>query len=49
MKDQTYRHQLKAAGGNAWWFCGSNDSNIQVVVNAINEAIGPMVKRSTGR
>ncbi|HNO99156.1 MAG TPA: TAT-variant-translocated molybdopterin oxidoreductase [Ferruginibacter sp.] len=32
--------QLKAAGGNALVVCGSNDSNIQVVVNAINEAIG---------
>ena len=32
--------QLKTAGGNALVVCGSNDSNIQVVVNAINEAIG---------
>jgi len=31
---------LKAAGGNALVVCGSNDKNIQVVVNAINNAIG---------
>ncbi len=31
---------LKAAGGNALVVCGSNDVNIQVIVNAINEAIG---------
>jgi len=32
--------QLKAAGGNALVVSGSNDVNIQVIVNAINEAIG---------
>jgi len=32
--------KLKAAGGNALVVCGSNDVNVQVVVNAINEAIG---------
>ena len=31
---------LKAAGGNALVVCGSNDINIQIIVNAINEAIG---------
>jgi MoCo/4Fe-4S cofactor protein with predicted Tat translocation signal len=31
---------LKAAGGNALVVCGSNDVHIQVIVNAINEAIG---------
>ncbi len=31
---------LKAANGNALVVCGSNDTNIQIVVNAINEAIG---------
>ena len=31
---------LKAASGEALVVCGSNDSNIQVVVNAINEALG---------
>jgi len=31
---------LKAAGGNALVVCGSNDVNVQIVVNAINEAIG---------
>ena len=32
--------KLKAAGGNALVVCGSNDVNVQVTVNAINEAIG---------
>lgn len=32
--------QLKAAVGQALVVCGSNDVNIQVIVNAINEAIG---------
>jgi MoCo/4Fe-4S cofactor protein with predicted Tat translocation signal len=32
--------KLKAAGGNALVVSGSNDVNVQVVVNAINEAIG---------
>ncbi len=32
--------QLKAAGGNALVVSGSNDVNIQVIVNAINEAVG---------
>ncbi len=32
--------QLAAAKGNALVVCGSNDVNIQLVVNAINEAIG---------
>ena len=32
--------KLKAAGGNALVVCGSNDVNVQVVVNAINAAIG---------
>jgi MoCo/4Fe-4S cofactor protein with predicted Tat translocation signal len=32
--------QLKAAGGNALVVSGSNDVNVQVIVNAINEAIG---------
>lgn len=32
--------KLKAAAGNALVVCGSNDMNIQVVVNAINEAVG---------
>ena len=31
---------LKQAGGNALVVSGSNDPNIQIVVNAINEAIG---------
>ncbi|MEO7310247.1 MAG: TAT-variant-translocated molybdopterin oxidoreductase [Chitinophagaceae bacterium] len=31
---------LKAAGGNALVVSGSNDTNVQVIVNAINEAIG---------
>ena len=31
---------LKAAGGAALVVCGSNDKNIQVIVNAINNAIG---------
>ncbi|MES2777015.1 MAG: TAT-variant-translocated molybdopterin oxidoreductase [Bacteroidota bacterium] len=31
---------LKAAGGNALVVSGSNDINVQVIVNAINEAIG---------
>ena len=31
---------LKGAGGNALVVCGSNDPNVQIVVNAINEAIG---------
>jgi molybdopterin-containing oxidoreductase family iron-sulfur binding subunit len=32
--------KLKAAAGQALVVCGSNDMNIQVVVNAINEAVG---------
>ncbi len=32
--------KLKAATGSALVVCGSNDINIQVVVNAINEAVG---------
>ena len=32
--------KLKAAGGNALVVSGSNDVNVQIVVNAINEAIG---------
>ncbi|TAH04940.1 MAG: [Fe-S]-binding protein, partial [Sphingobacteriales bacterium] len=31
---------LKTAGGNALVVSGSNDPNVQIVVNAINEAIG---------
>ena len=31
---------LKAAGGNALVVSGSNDINVQVIVNAINEAVG---------
>ncbi|MFY7965939.1 MAG: TAT-variant-translocated molybdopterin oxidoreductase [Chitinophagaceae bacterium] len=31
---------LKAANGDALVVCGSNDVNVQVVVNAINEALG---------
>jgi MoCo/4Fe-4S cofactor protein with predicted Tat translocation signal len=31
---------LKAAGGNALVVCGSNNPSIQIVVNAINNAIG---------
>ncbi len=31
---------LKSAAGNALVVCGSNDVNIQIVINAINEAIG---------
>ena len=31
---------LKAAGGEALVVCGSNDKNVQIVVNAINNAIG---------
>ncbi len=33
-------NDLKAAGGAALVVCGSNDVNVQLVVNAINEAIG---------
>src|SRR4051812_42840777 len=32
--------QLQASKGSALVVCGSNDANIQMVVNAINEAIG---------
>jgi molybdopterin-containing oxidoreductase family iron-sulfur binding subunit len=32
--------KLTAAGGNALVVCGSNDVNIQIIVNAINESIG---------
>jgi molybdopterin-containing oxidoreductase family iron-sulfur binding subunit len=32
--------ELKAAGGNALVVSGSNDKNVQIVVNAINELIG---------
>ena len=32
--------ELKAAQGKAVVMCGSNDANVQVVVNAINSAIG---------
>ncbi len=35
---------LKAAGGNALVVSGSNDVNVQIVVNAINEAIGAVGK-----
>ncbi len=31
---------LKAAGGNALAVCGSNDVNVQIIVNAINDAVG---------
>ncbi len=31
---------LKTANGEALVVCGSNDTNVQIVVNAINEAIG---------
>ncbi len=31
---------LKAAGGNALVVSGSNDVNVQIIVNAINEAVG---------
>ena len=31
---------LKASNGAALVVCGSNDVNIQIIVNAINEAIG---------
>ena len=31
---------LKAANGEALVVCGSNDTNVQIVVNAINEALG---------
>ncbi len=33
-------NMLKQAGGNALVVSGSNDANIQIIVNAINEAIG---------
>jgi len=33
-------NMLKQAGGNALVVCGSNDVNVQILVNAINEAIG---------
>lgn len=36
--------KLKAAGGNALVVSGSNNVNIQIVVNAINEAIGAVGK-----
>ncbi len=32
--------KLKAAGGSALVVCSSNDINVQIIVNAINEAIG---------
>ena len=32
--------KLKSAAGSALVVCGSNDINIQIIVNAINEAIG---------
>ena len=32
--------QLKAHAGEALVVCGSNDANLQIIVNAINEAIG---------
>ena len=35
---------LKAAGGNALVVSGSNDVNVQIVVNAINEAVGAVGK-----
>jgi MoCo/4Fe-4S cofactor protein with predicted Tat translocation signal len=35
---------LKAAGGNALVISGSNDVNVQIIVNAINEAIGAVGK-----
>lgn len=33
-------NMLKQAGGNAVVVCGSNDPNVQILVNAINQAIG---------
>jgi MoCo/4Fe-4S cofactor protein with predicted Tat translocation signal len=33
-------NMLKAAGGAALVVCGSNDPNVQIIVNAINELIG---------
>ncbi|MEO6813332.1 MAG: TAT-variant-translocated molybdopterin oxidoreductase [Ginsengibacter sp.] len=36
--------ELKANNGAALVVCGSNDQNIQVIVNAINEAIGAVGK-----
>ncbi|MDX2047900.1 MAG: TAT-variant-translocated molybdopterin oxidoreductase, partial [Chitinophagaceae bacterium] len=33
-------NMLKASGGEALVVCGSNDVNVQVVVNAINEIVG---------
>jgi MoCo/4Fe-4S cofactor protein with predicted Tat translocation signal len=38
---------LKAANGEALVVCGSNDVNVQIVVNAINEAIGANGKTFT--
>ena len=32
--------KLKTAAGNALVVCGSNDVNVQIIINAINEAIG---------
>ena len=32
--------QLKAHAGEALFVCGSNDVNLQIIVNAINEAVG---------
>ena len=40
MKGSKAAAAAKAPGGNALVVCGSNDANIQVVVNAINELIG---------
>ncbi len=39
---------LKAAGGAALVVSGSNNPDIQVIVNAINEATAQVVKPSTG-
>ena len=33
-------NMLKSANGAALVVCGSNDANVQIIVNAINEAIG---------
>jgi molybdopterin-containing oxidoreductase family iron-sulfur binding subunit len=37
---QNIANDLKAASGSALVVCGSNDPNVQIVVNAINSAIG---------
>ncbi|MEI9955650.1 MAG: hypothetical protein WDM90_04915 [Ferruginibacter sp.] len=40
--------KLKGAGGNALVVSGSNDVNVQIIVNAINEAIGANGKTLIG-